>query len=103
MIHQLFTAIQNLAPFQSLRRRAGRERLAVSLVDSAKPLAVAALASAQRNPFLVVTHSQPRAAELASQIRYFSVGGLEVHELPAHDAWPYEPIETPADARRRGP
>ncbi len=101
MIHQLFTAIQNLAPFQSLRRRAGRERLAVSLVDSAKPLAVAALASAQRNPFLVVTHSQPKAAELASQIRYFSVGGLEVHELPAHDAWPYEPIETPADARRR--
>ena len=101
MIRQFLTAIQNLTPFQSLRRRAGRERLAVSLVDSAKPLTIAALASARPNPVLVVTHSQPKASELASQIAYFSAGRVQVHELPAHDAWPYEPIETPADARRQ--
>ena len=101
MITQLLAAIQSLSAFQSLHRRAGRDQLAVSLVDSAKPLAVAALASVQQHPVLVVTHSQPRSGELASQIRYLSDRGLEVHELPSHDAWPYEPIETPADARRQ--
>ena len=76
--------------FIALRRRLAQGRARARLIESARPLLLAALAQEWQEPVVVLTSRPEEARELAEAFPSYLGAGRPVHLFPEPDALPYE-------------
>ncbi|MBE3560906.1 MAG: transcription-repair coupling factor [Ktedonobacteraceae bacterium] len=82
-------------------RQRGEAPVLTGITESARPFVVAALASALKQPLLLVARDENDASQMAETLKKFVAGPGDVFYLPARDALPYERLLSDAQTTQQ--
>jgi transcription-repair coupling factor (superfamily II helicase) len=100
----LLKTIEEAAGFRELREQlaGGSARATAGLADAAKPAALAAIASGEKGPVVIITPRESRAQLLCEELAAWLGEGRRVMPFPERDVLPYERLAAdPETVRQR--